>query len=414
MRTVIIITISVLLFVLIALLIIGGSAMQSPADKGNDVSFSRKFATYSSQDKKPLGSYVPFRVMEHFFNDIKPRTITRPFSYNYRQDARLKGSGNLYFIVAGRLFTTEQDVAAMREFVSAGNRLFVAVEETDSLFEAAFRFSIKRPGRFFYDESKKEAVQSFVNSVFAPDTFFSSKGLHMVNFLDRTQPGSTTILGNNASHQPNFFRIKVGKGHVFVLLNPMVWTNYFLMKGENIKALETQLAYLPQYPDRVYWDEYYKALSAPQRGEFSNWQVLMKHPSLRWALWLAVLLLLLYVLFEGKRRQRLIPPKPVLANSSLDFVETLGRLYYLHHNNSNLAQKMAQHLTEYIRSHYYLNTSRMDDEFVMALSRKSGYPHEQVSALIAQTTYFREAADVDDNQLRNYYNSIYQFYLKAS
>lgn len=395
---------------MISLLFIGGSAVQ-PQMKDR---LSRRQATYSSRDKQPLGSYVPFRVLEHFFHDTKPRTVTRPFAYSYRNDANLKKHGNIYFIVAGDLHTTEQDVLAMRNFVSAGNRLFVAVEQTDSLFESAFRFSIKRPGRFFYDDSRKEAAQSFVNSEFAPDTAFTSRGLQMVNYLDRTQPANTTILGNNASHEPNFFRIRVGKGYLFVLLNPMAWTNYFLLKDDNIKALETQLAYLPEYPDRIYWDEYYKGLQGPQRGDFSNWQVLLKHPALRWALWLAVLLLLLYVLFEGKRRQRLIPPKPVLANASLDFAETLGRLYYLHHNNSNLAQKMAQHLLEHIRNRYYLNTSQLNDEFVTALSRKSGHPHEAIKALIAQTHYLREAGSVADHELQHYYNSIYQFYLKAS
>lgn len=408
--TIIILTFIVLLF-LTGLLIIGGNAAQYGMKED---ALTRRSATYASRDKSPLGSYVPFRVMEHFFNDIKPRKVTRPFSYSYRKDANMKGPGSIYFIVAGDLYTTEQDVSAMRNFVTAGNRLFVIVEKTDSLFEAAFRFSIKRPGRFFYEDAKKEAAQSFVNSEFAPDTVFTSKGLRMVNFLDRTQPGSTAILGNNANNEPNFFRIKVGKGYLFVLLNPMVWTNYFLMKDNNMKALETQLAYLPQYPDRVYWDEYYKGLRGPQRGDFSNWQVLLKHPALRWALWLGVLLLLLYVLFEGKRRQRLIPSKPVLANASLDFAGTLGRLYYLHHNNSNLAQKMAQHLMEYIRNRYYLNTSQLDAEFVTALSRKSGHPYEDTTALIAQTQYLREAANVADHELQHYYNSIYQFYLKAS
>lgn len=411
MRTAIIIIISILLVLLISLLIIGGTAMPPGAKEDR---LSRRLATYSNRDKNPLGSYVPFRVMEHFFHDIKPRTVTRPFSYSYRNDENLKNSGNIYFIVAGDLYTTEQDVLAMRNYVAAGNRLFVAVEQTDSLFESAFRFSIKRPSKLFYDDSKKEAVQSFVNSEFAPDTVFSSKGLQMVNFLGRTEPANTTILGNNGNHEPNFFRIKVGKGHLFVLLNPMVWTNYFLLKGDNIKALENQLAYLPEYPDRVYWDEYYKGLHAPQSGDFSNWQVLLKHPALRWALWLAVLLLLLYVLFEGKRRQRLIPPKPVLANTSLDFAETLGRLYYLHHNNSNLAQKMTQHLLEYIRNRYYLNTSQIDGEFITALSRKSGHPHEEVTALIAQAQSLRDAASVADHELQHYYNTIYQFYLKAS
>jgi hypothetical protein len=305
----------------------------------------------------------------------------------------------------------------------------MVVEKTDSLLEAAFNFNTSTPwerekdslGTGPVDTAARHrfdlplfAAQSFINQGFAPDTFFSAKGIAMVNRLDKTDTAITTILGTNVLHEPNFFRINAGNGHLFVLLNPMTWTNNFLLEKKNIKALENQMAYLPQYPKNVYWDEYYKHLRYRQRGDFSNWQVLMRHPALKWALWLAVLLLLLYVLFEGKRRQRLIPPKPALTNTSLEFAETLGRLYYLHHDNSNLARKMIQHLLEYIRNHYYLNTSQLNDEFVLLLSRKSGHPQEAVDEMFRQVHALRLAGSVSDSELQHFYNSIYQFYLKAN
>ncbi len=103
-------------------------------------------------------------------------------------------------------------------------------------------------------------------------------------------------------------------------------------------------------------------------------QVMLKYPPLKWALWLALLLVALYIFSESKRRQRIIPDKPVVRNNSIDFAETLGRLYYLHHNNANLAQKMVQHLLEFIRQHYFLNTSQINAEFISGLARKSGFP----------------------------------------
>lgn len=389
--------------------------------------FSRQHITYGSRDKAPYGSYVPYKLLENFFDNNKPKTITKPFAQTYLKDKTFRTSANnVYFIVAGELFTTQEDVNAMYQFVSEGNKLFLVMEEVDSLLGAAFNFtttaakkngwklgdSVQKP--IAYNPLPEVASQSFINPGFAPDTFFSAKGIAMNNALDLTDTATTTVLGTNVYHEPNFFRINVGNGHLFVLLNPMTWTNNFLLEKQNIKALENQLAYLPQYPENVYWDEYYKHLSYRQSGEFSNWQVLMRHASLRWALWLAVLLLVLYMFFEGKRRQRIIPPKPALANTSLEFAETLGRLYYLHHNNKNLSQKMTQHLLEYIRNHYYLNTSQLNNEFITLLSRKSGHPQEAVQEMITQIHTLRLAENVSDNELQNFYNSIYQFYLKAN
>lgn len=409
MRAAIIITISVLTLGVAFLLAMAGIGNTTVEDNR----FSREHITYGSRDKKPYGSYVPYKLLENFFDNNKTRVITKSFAQTYRKDAHFQEASNdVYIIVAGQLFATQEDVNAMYNYVSAGNRLFMAVEKTDSLLETAFNFTTTPDTTF--KEPYNVATQAFINPAFAPDTFFSAKGISMLESLDKTDTSTTTILGTNTKNEPNFFRINVGNGHLFVLLNPMTWTNNFLLEKQNIKALETQMAYLPQYPQNVYWDEYYKHLRYRQRGDFSNWQVLMRHPSLRWALWLAVLLLLLYVLFEGKRRQRIIPLKPALANSSLEFAETLGRLYYLHHDNQNLARKMIQHLLEYIRNHYYLNTGQLNDEFVLLLSRKSGHPQEAVAEMIRQVHALRLADSVSDSELQYFYNSIYQFYLKAN
>lgn len=434
MRTVIIIIISILTLGVLFLLMLAGSGI---SQGGEDNRFSREHITYSSRDKAPYGSYVAYKLLENFFDNNKAKTITKPFAQTFRQNGNFESSSNnVYIIVAGKLYATQEDVDAMYHYVRGGNKLFMVIEEPDTLLEAAFNFSTSTPwGR---DHARWEhemdslgvpladttvsfshsfplfAAQSFINPGFAPDTSFSAKGIVMMHRLDKTDTATTTILGTNAWHEPNFFRVNAGNGHLFVLLNPMTWTNNFLLEKNNIKALENQMAYLPQYPQNVYWDEFYKHLRYRQRGDFSNWQVLMRHPALRWALWLAVLLLLLYVLFEGKRRQRLIPPKPVLANTSLEFAETLGRLYYLHHNNRNLSQKMIQHLLEYIRNHYYLNTGQLNNEFVVLLSRKSGHPQEAVAEMITQIHTLRMADNVSDDELQNFYNSIYQFYLKAN
>ncbi|AWO01336.1 hypothetical protein DLD77_06350 [Chitinophaga alhagiae] len=413
MRAVIIIIISIITAALLFLLVLAASVNNNAAVE--EARFTRRNISYSSRDKAPYGAFVAHRLLQDQFN-TRPKTITRSFASTYRKNAVMKDYNNLYFIVAGKLYVTAEDVNAMYNYVSNGNRLYLVLEETDSLLEATFNFQTKymADSAVTLQFGAGENSQSFSNPHLAPDTLFSAKGIPMNNALALADSAVTTILGTNASHKPNFFRINAGNGQLYVLLNPMTWTNNFLLEKDNIKALETQMAYLPQFPKNVYWDEFYKQLRGRQDGDFSNWQVLMRHPSLRWALWLTVLLLLLYVLFEGKRRQRLIPPKPVLHNSSLDFAETLGRLYYLHHNNKNLAQKMIQHLLEHIRTHYFMNTGQLNAEFISNLSRKSGRPPEVVNNMISQVHAIRMADTVSDEDLQYFYDSIYQFYIKPN
>jgi hypothetical protein len=75
---------------------------------------------------------------------------------------------------------------------------------------------------------------------------------------------------------------------------------------------------------------------------------------------------------------------------------------------------MTTHLLDHIRQHYYLNTGALNPEFVTALSRKSGHTRVSVERLIGMAVQVRLSDSFSDDQLQEYYNSIYQFYLKAN
>lgn len=410
-KRIIIIGLAVVVVALFLLLVLGLGHRSAPRlNAGEDPRYARTAVHYGNKNTQPYGSKVAFSLLDGYFNGRTPRRLTRPFSYTYRKTESLKGINSVYIVVASHLYLTEKDAEDMSAFVSAGNQLFLAVESTDTLLEKTFGFTTGGP---FPEDKPSSAVQRFINPAFSPDTVFTGKGIPMKNHLELEESDTAviTILGNNAGHKPNFFRVQHGGGQLFVLLNPMSWTNSWLLENDNVQSLTWQMAYLRMHADHVYWDEFYKyQRTARTNDNFSDMQVMLKHPPLRWALWLALLLVALYIFSESKRRQRIIPAMPVLRNNSVDFAETLGRLYYLHHNNTNLAQKMAQHLLEYIRQHYFLNTAQINAEFVTGLARKSGHPREFIDGMMQMVMEVRTGAEVDDQYLHNFYNSIYQFY----
>jgi hypothetical protein len=262
-------------------------------------------------------------------------------------------------------------------------------------------------------QSLTNADQRYVNRNLAPDTAFSRKGIKAGSFITKMDTSRTTILGTDAFNRPDFVKVAVGEGAVFLLLQPSTLTNYFLMQGRNIVSLERQLAYTNLYMDHVYWDEFYKYQRYRQSSDFSEWQVLMRYPAMRWALWLAVALLLIYTLFESKRRQRIIPEKPLLVNNSLEFVDALGQLYYQQHDNRNLAQKIILQWQEFVRTRYYLNTNNLDAVFAEALSRKAVMPLEQVKDILNSIQQVQSGYTITDEYLQRFYKNIQAFYLNT-
>lgn len=407
----IIIGLILIIVVLFVLMLMGIGHFAAPVlSKGQDARYIRSAVHYGNKNETAYGCKAAYSLLDGYFNGRQPRRVTRPFAYTYRKTKNLEGNNSVYIAVATQLHLTEKDAEDMASYVYNGNQLVLVVESTDSLLEKTFGF---KTSESTFEVEPSSAVQRFVNPAFAPDTVFSGKGLPMNShlLLEESDTAVITVLGNNAQHQPNFFRIQYGEGQVFILLNPMAWTNSWLLENDNVQALGWQMAYLRMHADHVYWDEFYKYQKSPRTSDnFSDMQVMLKHPPLKWALWLSILLLGLYIFSESKRRQRIIPDMPKLRNNSLDFAETLGRLYYLHHNNTNLAQKMAQHLLEYIRQHYFLNTAQINAEFITGLSRKSGHPREFIEGMMQMVMDVRLGGHVDDEYLHNFYNSINQFY----
>ena len=69
-------------------------------------------------------------------------------------------------------------------------------------------------------------------------------------------------------------------------------------------------------------------------------------------------------------------------NSSVSFVETVGRLYYNRGQHGNLAEKMVQHFLEWLRTHYFINTNHIDDRFRQQILVRSGLSENIVDSMI--------------------------------
>jgi hypothetical protein len=131
---------------------------------------------------------------------------------------------------------------------------------------------------------------------------------------------------------------------------------------------------------------------------------------LRWAWWLALSAALFYLFFESKRRQRIIPELDPMTNTSLDFVQTIGNLYFNTRNNKNIAEKKITYFLEFVRSNLYLPTSSLDAAFVAALSRKSRVNTDEVNELVNMIIQAGSSAAVSDRLLYRLNEKIDNFY----
>jgi hypothetical protein len=369
--------------------------------------------SFSRVDKKPFGSYVAYRQVENMFGRNTVRSKTQAFNKTWND---ITDTASLYICMAPGLFVNEDEISAMMGYVNAGNDLFIAANYIDeALLKEIGASEDYKPLPSYYDffDSVRTTNTSFSQDEFAYyyHPFKSSFTNYNVSL--------TKVLGVNEQNKPNFIVYFHGKGKLFLHCDPRAFSNYFLLKQDNYKYMENVFSYTSSSPDHLYWDDYYRRLvtrrstSKNDDGKgFSSFSEILKHPPLAAAFWLSLLLLVLYILFSIKRRQRIIEKLKPNENTTVTFTETIGRLYLQKKDNKNIAEKMSTYFNEHVRNNYFLNTSTINDSFITTLSRKSGVAKERVEALYKAIHHTQNNAVVDDLQLLSLNEQIQQFYKK--
>lgn len=208
--------------------------------------------------------------------------------------------------------------------------------------------------------------------------------------------------------QTNYVRIRRGAGHFLVHCQPELFTNHALLRADNAEYIFKAWSYLPVAP--TYFDERYKAGIPVVQSEL---HFIFQEPALRWAWQLAVLGLLLFFIFHGKRKQSAIPVLPQAENTSLQFVDTLARLYYRKGNHLDIARKRYAAFLEHLRTRYFLDTGLDPALLSEELALKSGLSARSMLALIKQGEQLKQLQQLSREDLHRFNRQLEYFYLNA-
>ena len=99
---------------------------------------------------------------------------------------------------------------------------------------------------------------------------------------------------------------------------------------------------------------------------------ILSQPALKWAWYLFLIGMLVFMFFNAKRRQRVIPIKEPVPNTTVDFTKTIGNLYLQEGSHHLIIEKKIIYFLEKIRSEYLIDTFQLDETFVKRLHQKTG------------------------------------------
>jgi hypothetical protein len=142
------------------------------------------------------------------------------------------------------------------------------------------------------------------------------------------------------------------------------------------------LSYLPS--SSIFWDPHikYSAYSNKREKQPSIFKFFLEHSSLTWFLFVCLVGVLLFMLFNAKRKQRAIPVIHPLKNTTVAFTQTIASLYLKEQNHKNLVDKKITYFLEKVRTKYLLNTTNLNADFIQNLASKSGNEIQKTRYLV--------------------------------
>jgi hypothetical protein len=354
--------------------------------------------TYSSVDKDAYGGYVLDQLLRDYF--------PQPSRHSYRTLYELKDSLNptmQVLILADDFSPAREDTEVLLDHVAEGGTAFIGAHH----FYNHFADTLGLSTRDHLLDLNLPYIVDYTHSAYlitaGKDSLQFPRESVAMSF-NRFDSVSGRVMVRNEAGRPTALRLPWGKGQFFLSSTPLLFTNYFLVQENLHRFASVQLSQMPSWP--VYRLEFYQL---GRMEAHTPLRFVLLQPSLRWAYYLCAGGLLAFMLFEIRRKQRVIPVLPPLQNTSLEFVSTVGNLYFQNGDHADVARKKINYFIDQVRSHYYIDLGEPVESIVQQLAGKSGRPVEEVRSLWDKMEGVKQAQSISKEALMDLNRRIEEF-----
>ncbi|MCJ7934513.1 MAG: hypothetical protein MUW56_12960 [Chryseobacterium sp.] len=321
---------------------------------------------FDLDEKSPFGLFVFNNEAKALFKNNLKKIEQTPYEY-YNQHK--KGAHNIVVIenkIDGESWKKilDQVSAGSDAMLIVGRSMPKEISDNIGYYDSDISFEEENVLKF--------TDKKYQNDFIKLDKFPSGRGFSLI------KPG-VEILGKTVERkntdQANFIKVKYGKGTVYVHCEPLFLTNYYLLKPGNVKYTQDVFSYL-QDRETVWF--------VPSNSKASRFfmRFVLSNPALKYAWWVFLGGLILFIFFNAKRKQRVVPVIEPLRNTSLDFVKSIGNLYLQEGDFHDMMAKKAQYFLNKVRLDLLIDTQNLDSEFAKKLHLKTGKTIEMIDEAI--------------------------------
>jgi len=432
-----------LLLMIVAGLLLGGGFyyLYTVANRDNyDWRDAWPKKAYGETDKEPYGTQVAHRLLADYFPGKKRTDLTKKVSAELPSDSAQHYN---YVFVGEGMFMDSADTDRLLGFIRSGHTAFISSKSVP--FDLMFHVYYDQCADDEWDEYATYEDSLVRVSVPQPSAADIEARVH---FAQKNRPAwydwhyiPAKYFCGELPHRPigrlndsliNFAQFRYGKGQLLLHTNPVVFSNYNLLRPATRPYVEALLAWLPE--GDLYWDvvsrvpeSVARRANANRRGYPSNapddehpLTYILQQPALAWGWYILMGLTGLWFLFRAKRRQRIIPVLRKNENSSYEFISTIANLHFRERNYDGISRQNMKLFLAQIRERYGLvahvnpvtHEARTDEDYFPRLAAVS-----EVSESVLRDIFTQYAACVqyqtNEEMMVNLHLAMEGFWKKA-
>lgn len=324
--------------------------------------------TYGVNDKIPFGLYILNQELGKMTGQKVTKMEQSPYEYfesQYDYDTlvnnyKVKGT---FLNISDYGNIDETSAQEILYFISHENTAFLSMKKFPETLLDSLKISMDADYKY-----SDKIFNWLANPKFGSKKYQIIEGIGNDYFAE-FDTINTTVLGYQSgdSSRVNFIKVNYDGGEIYLHTQPVAFTNFHLLKDNHKEYAEKVLSYLPKRD--IHW------LSGKSSGKnISDSQLgfIFKHPALKSAWLLFLIGMGVFMIFNAKRKQRIVPIIKPLPNTTVDFTKTIGNLYYQEGDHTTIIDKKIIYFLERVRNEYLMDTTKLDADFVKKLHQKSG------------------------------------------
>jgi hypothetical protein len=366
-------------------------------------------SSYVQDDSRPLGAKVFYDQVKKVDADF--REVNSP-PYEAIDEAPQEAT---YVFVNSTFETDPEETEVLLNWVRGGGHLFISASTIPTNFlDSLGIIEDVHPENF---EIERRFALSLERPMILADPVTYDK-FHYGEFYEWADSVEVQVLGkisdtsdpDSIGAKPNFIQLKAGNGMVTLHAFPEAFTNYFLLDSTS-KFYTEQILGTWDLDRPILLDQYIKD------GKVINTSPLylvLNNPYLKAAYFTCLVLLVCWVVFEGKRRQKAIKIITPPQNQSLEFAKTISTIYLSRKDLTELGQLQIKLFWDYCRTKFHLQNEESKEGLALSLANKSGMDEAYTTNFVKKITLLETSPTLDEDAILQLHQLIEDFKSKQN